>query len=74
MGHPPDWYDEGYYRKAETQNPIGPTSGEFRVVRGGSWNNIFLDGYEAYLQCVSRFHWNPEESYDAIGFRCVWIP
>ena len=31
-----DWY--GYYPKQTLTNPAGPSSGTFRVLRGGSWN------------------------------------
>ena len=34
-----DWYDGNYYRKSERKNPMGPSSGVFRVVRGGGWIN-----------------------------------
>jgi serine/threonine protein kinase/formylglycine-generating enzyme required for sulfatase activity len=32
-----DFYDEDYYKKSTLENPQGPLSGEFRVIRGGSW-------------------------------------
>lgn len=32
-----DWYDSGYYAQSPRQNPTGPGSGDFRVLRGGSW-------------------------------------
>ena len=32
-----DWYDENYYKNSPSQNPKGPSSGEFKVLRGGSW-------------------------------------
>jgi formylglycine-generating enzyme required for sulfatase activity len=31
-----DWYLEDYYSKATSQNPPGPNSGTYRVVRGGA--------------------------------------
>ena len=34
-----DWYDENYYKNSPSKNPSGPTSGYFRVTRGGSWSN-----------------------------------
>jgi formylglycine-generating enzyme required for sulfatase activity len=33
-----DWYDEKYYAKSPSLNPTGPKSGQYRVVRGGSWS------------------------------------
>jgi formylglycine-generating enzyme required for sulfatase activity len=32
-----DWYDGGYYRKSATDDPLGPSTGLLRVIRGGSW-------------------------------------
>lgn len=32
-----DWYDNNYYGSSPSQNPKGPSSGYFRVGRGGSW-------------------------------------
>jgi formylglycine-generating enzyme required for sulfatase activity len=32
-----DWYDLAYYRSSPAQNPLGSTSGEEKVFRGGSW-------------------------------------
>jgi len=32
-----DWYDANYYSSSPTNNPQGPSSGSYRVIRGGSW-------------------------------------
>ncbi len=32
-----DWYDGDYYRKIAKNNPEGPKTGVYRVMRGGSW-------------------------------------
>jgi formylglycine-generating enzyme required for sulfatase activity len=34
-----DWYGKKYYAKSPADDPIGPDSGDSRVVRGGSWNS-----------------------------------
>ena len=34
-----DWYDEDYYSSSPSRNPQGPSSGSYRVLRGGSWND-----------------------------------
>jgi formylglycine-generating enzyme required for sulfatase activity len=34
-----DWYNGGYYCVSPGENPLGPTSGTARVVRGGSWTS-----------------------------------
>jgi formylglycine-generating enzyme required for sulfatase activity len=32
-----DWYGDGYYAKSPTDDPTGPATGSYRVIRGGSW-------------------------------------
>lgn len=32
-----DWYDEKYYDQRVSKDPLGPATGAWRVVRGGSW-------------------------------------
>jgi len=32
-----DWYDKNYYSFSPRKNPRGPASGQYRVIRGGSW-------------------------------------
>jgi len=32
-----DWYDAQFYAESPARNPAGPTHGEIKVVRGGSW-------------------------------------
>ena len=34
-----DWYGENYYSSSSQTNPTGPTSGSYRVLRGGNWLN-----------------------------------
>lgn len=33
-----DWYGEDFYGKSPARNPTGPSSGQYRVLRGGSWD------------------------------------
>jgi len=33
-----DWYGEDYYSHSPRNNPKGPSSGTYRVLRGGSWD------------------------------------
>jgi formylglycine-generating enzyme required for sulfatase activity len=36
-----DWYDAKYYAQSDgARNPSGPTSGSYRVLRGGAWNDL----------------------------------
>jgi formylglycine-generating enzyme required for sulfatase activity len=32
-----DYFEEDYYKQSPEKDPTGPTSGSFRVLRGGSW-------------------------------------
>jgi formylglycine-generating enzyme required for sulfatase activity len=60
-----DWYDEKYYQSSPSQDPAGPASGQFRVLRGGFWL------YSPRNVRVSfRSRYNPALRYDGIGFRC----
>ncbi len=45
-----DWYDANYYNNSPFSNPLGPSSGQYRVLRGGSWDdsaNLVLSAYRA---------------------------
>ena len=61
-----DFYAEDYYNSAPAENPTGPDSGEFRVVRGS--------GYETDIDQASSAIRRPAgtgyHSRD-LGFRCV---
>ncbi|MBF0225380.1 MAG: SUMF1/EgtB/PvdO family nonheme iron enzyme [Desulfobacterales bacterium] len=35
-----DFYDSNYYKNSPEKNPMGPSSGSSRVLRGGSWFNF----------------------------------
>jgi hypothetical protein len=59
-----DWYDLGYYAVSPGQNPQGPDSGQYRVARGGSWEDFY-----AYIQAAHRVAYPPEKV--TLGFRCV---
>ncbi len=61
-----DWYDPDYYSSSPAANPIGPVSGLFRVVRGGSWAYGSKNLRSAYRGRV-----DPEVADDGIGFRCA---
>jgi len=61
-----DWMGTLYYSTSPESNPLGPSTGTRRVVRGGSWGNP-TEG----ARTVARFSVNPSESLESIGFRCV---
>jgi serine/threonine-protein kinase len=61
-----DWYDSGYYSQSPARNPPGPDSGEYRVLRGGSWLNGAAD-----VRSAARFWFVPAARYLDVGFRCA---
>jgi formylglycine-generating enzyme required for sulfatase activity len=63
-----DWYDKNYYANSPDHNPTGPDSGNYRVVRGGSWNVIFNAGN---LRVSLRGDHGPSDGYHNLGFRCI---
>jgi len=61
-----DWYDAIYYSQSPSQDPRGPKSGEYRVVRGGSFE------YDARGVRVSyRSAYIPSSAFRDVGFRCA---
>ena len=61
-----DWYEKDYYQRAPGKNPLGPESGMYRVLRGGSWADV-----TKYLTCANRSWARPAERSPNIGFRCA---
>ena len=62
-----DWYDAGYYSKSPAENPGGPASGEYRVLRGGSW--LYIEGG---VRSADRRGYSPDDaSNHFFGFRCA---
>ncbi len=61
-----DWYSETYYQSAPRNNPAGPASGEYRVLRGGSWSDEARN-----LRAANRSRYNPGNRLNNIGFRCA---
>ncbi|MDZ4797412.1 MAG: formylglycine-generating enzyme family protein [Bryobacteraceae bacterium] len=59
-----DWY--GQYDSQPATNPGGPSSGQVRVVRGGSWVDDPLD-----VRASFRLNDVPTDRYNNIGFRCA---
>ena len=61
-----DWYDTNYYKDSPRKNPRGPSSGEYRVIRGGSWF------YATWgLRAASRLFVRPSVRLNDFGFRCA---
>jgi formylglycine-generating enzyme required for sulfatase activity len=68
-----DWYDSGYYQSSPPLNPLGPGSGQSRVLRGGSWDTIGIgvsgDGYN--VRSAYRHYLTPDAIRSSVGFRCA---
>jgi formylglycine-generating enzyme required for sulfatase activity len=64
-----DWFLEDYYRQRPNpdHDPKGPASGEYKVLRGGSWNNDAA--WNVRLACRGRSE--PHLRHDDVGFRCA---
>ncbi len=62
-----DWYERAYYASSLESDPVGPSSGWTRVMRGGSWfRNV------AYLRLAFRNGNSPNGGfYYGSGFRVV---
>tara|TARA_B100000686_G_scaffold8043_1_gene8064 strand:+ start:1890 stop:2783 length:894 start_codon:yes stop_codon:yes gene_type:complete len=75
-----DWY-EPYYKVRTKNNPIGPETGESKVVRGGSFdssagalritNRVWLHPKNKVFPKVTTYGQIMNEIYNYIGFRCA---
>lgn len=61
-----DWYDQNYYQRSSPRDPSGPTSGQFRVLRGGSWSYVSWN-----VRTSVRVRLRPGIRVGNGGFRCV---
>ena len=62
-----DWYGADYYGQGESHDPCGPSFGNMRIVRGGSWVN---DDH-SMLRCAYRHKVPPDTYAYSVGFRIV---
>lgn len=63
-----DWYSDSY-NVNDTNNPAGPSSGSYRVFRGGSWNRS-----AGNCRVSFRNGYSPSVRRNNLGFRVVVIP
>ncbi len=59
-----DWYDANYYANSPSGNPQGPTSGDYRVQRGGS------QGFNS-IEIFQRAAIDPITANGFVGIRCA---
>ena len=64
-----DWYGSSYYSSSPQTNPTGPSSGSYRVIRGGGWINA-----ASSCRVARRYDYTPSNRYSIVGFRVVCLP
>ncbi len=62
-----DWY--GSYESGSQTDPTGASSGQYRVLRGGSWVSS-----GSYSRSASRYRFDSTYRDSFIGFRLVARP
>ena len=60
-----DWY--GSYSSSAQTDPVGPSSGSNRVLRGGSWNSL-----ARYCRVAYRNSTTPSDRYFSLGLRLAF--
>lgn len=61
-----DWAETDYYKNSPYENPQGPESGSYRILRGGSWKSN-----EWRLRVTLRHGLPPDTTFPDVGIRCV---
>ncbi|MBR6057796.1 MAG: SUMF1/EgtB/PvdO family nonheme iron enzyme [Victivallales bacterium] len=66
-----EWCRDRYggYPNSEVTNPVGPSDGSYRVLRGGSWNY-----YAGFCRSANRNFIDPSDSGSIVGFRLALAP
>ncbi|HRE79681.1 MAG TPA: formylglycine-generating enzyme family protein [Opitutaceae bacterium] len=64
-----DWFDAGYYRVSPSDNPPGPSQGDRRVMRGGSY--LCHHSYCNRYRTDARSSNTPDSATTNLGFRCA---
>lgn len=62
-----DWYMEGYFSISPVNNPKGPDTGVFKVLKGASWHDS-----ARYSKTTNRFKHDPNSAGNNRGFRCAY--
>ncbi len=65
-----DWYSRDYYQISPAKNPKGPSTGAYRVVRGGSF---FFEAMDSRASARSAA-WPSLQSFRMLGFRVAREP
>ena len=64
-----DRYSADYYAASPDRDPQGPSVGDRRVARGGSWRHAVR-----YSRCAGRSSLGPDKTFNDFGFRCALTP
>ena len=61
-----DYYEDNYYATSPRDNPQGPFTSKYRVIRGGSWRDL-----SEFIRTTRRNYDLPAGRFNHIGFRCA---
>jgi formylglycine-generating enzyme required for sulfatase activity len=61
-----DWYDVNFYSISPSSGPLGPRTGDQKVVRGGAF-----DRPESMVRTTVRAPFPQDETNSSVGFRCA---
>jgi sulfatase modifying factor 1 len=64
-----DWYSHTYYAEGAKENPRGPSVGEERAMRGGSW--MCAKNFCTNYRVAGRSHATVDSGLNNLGFRCA---
>ena len=64
-----DWYSSSYYTSSAVTDPTGPSSGSYRVIRGGGWY-----GSARACRSADRDAYYPDYRINYLGFRLLRQP
>ena len=64
-----DWFSASYPKIRDNNNPLGPSSGESKVIKGGSY--LCHKSYCNRYRIAARSNNTPNSSTSNLGFRCV---
>nr|WP_261306331.1 formylglycine-generating enzyme family protein [Paenibacillus andongensis] len=64
-----DWFSSTYHIQGTSDNPVGPSSGDSKVLRGGSY--LCHKSYCNRYRVAARSKNTPDSSTGNIGFRCA---
>ena len=59
-----DWYGKDYFSRKDVENPQGPSGGNSKVVRGGSWKSE-----KEEVSVTRRAAYTPDSKSTSLGFR-----